>query len=158
LQLLSRDEIETIHATSLRVLEKIGFKIDNQEALKILDEAGAKVDFEKESACAPESLVKESLQKAPAEFSLYSFDGKCKLLFGGTNVYFNPGSTAVYMLDRKTMQMRTPLSQDFVDFVRLTDALEHIHAQSTAMLVSDVPSVVADRYRLYIILKNSLSL
>ena len=155
LQLLSRDEIATIHETSLRVLKNIGVQIDNEEALRILHEAGANVDFKAESACIPEALVEESLRRTPKEFSLYSFDGKRSLQFGGNNVYFNPGSTAVYMLDRKTMQMRKPLSKDFVDFVRLTDALEHIHAQSTAMLVTDVPSIIADRYRLYIILKNS---
>ena len=156
LQLLSREEIETIHATSIRVLEKIGVNLDNEEALKILHEAGAVADFDKASACIPETLVKESLKKAPGKFDLYSVDGRNRLSFGGANVYFNPGSTAVYMLDRETMQMRTPLTNDFIDFVRLTDALEHIHAQSTAMLVSDVPSAIADRFRLYIILKNSL--
>ena len=156
LQLLSRDEIETIHTTSLQVLEKIGVKIDNEEALRTLDKAGANVDFSKEAVCIPEALVKECLRKTPSEFRLYSTDGKNSLLLGGANVYYNPGSTAVYMLDRETMQMRQPLSEDFVDFVRLTDALEYIHAQSTAMLVVDVPSIVADRYRLYIILKNSL--
>lgn len=156
LQLLSHDEIETIHRTSLKVLEKIGVNIDNEEALNILHKAGVNVDFGKKSACIPEALVEECLRKAPAEFRLYSTDGKSSLLLGGANVYYNPGSTAVYMLDRENMQMRHPLSKDFVDFVRLTDGLEYIHAQSTAMLVTDVPSIVADRYRLYIILKNSL--
>jgi len=155
LQLLSRDEIATIHETSLRVLRNIGVKIDNEEALRILHEGGAQVDFKTQVACIPEALVEESLRKTPGDFSLYSFDGKHRLQFGGANVYFNPGSTAVYMLDRETMQMRKPLSKDFADFVRLCDALEHIHAQSTAMLVTDVPSIIADRYRLYIILKNS---
>lgn len=156
LELLSSDDIDTIHATSIQILEKIGVQIDNDDALKILNEAGAAVDFDKESACIPESLIKECLKKAPSELRLYSVDGNHSLLFGGDNVYFNPGSTAVYMLDRETMRMRTPVTKDFIDFVRLTDALEHIHAQSTAMLVTDVASIVADRYRLYIILKNSL--
>jgi trimethylamine--corrinoid protein Co-methyltransferase len=60
------------------------------------------------------------------------------------------------MLDRENMRMRRPSSEDFADFVRLTDALEYIHAQSTAMVISDVPDWVVDRFRLYLILKNSL--
>jgi trimethylamine--corrinoid protein Co-methyltransferase len=59
------------------------------------------------------------------------------------------------MLDRENMKMRRPTSKDFSDFVRLTDNLEYIHAQSTAMTVSDAPDQIVDRYRFYLILKNS---
>jgi len=42
-----------------------------------------------------------------------------------------------------------------VDLVRLTDSLDFVQAQSTALVVSDVPGEVVDRYRLYVVLKNS---
>lgn len=113
----------------------------------MLNEAGATVDFKKKLAYFPKALVKKSLKNTRSEVRLYGVNGKQSLLLSGNNVYFNPGSTAFYMLDRETMEMRRPVSKDFVDFVRLTDALEHIHAQSTAMLISDVPSSVADRIR-----------
>jgi len=155
LQMLSKDEIETIHTKSTQVLETIGVEIDNENALKILDEAGATVNIKKKLAYIPEALVKESLRKTPTEVKLYRVDGKNNLLFGGNNVYFNPGSTALYMLDRETMNMRRPNTKDFVDFVRLTDSLEFIHAQSTAMTLGDVPDQIVDRVRFYLILKNS---
>jgi trimethylamine--corrinoid protein Co-methyltransferase len=53
------------------------------------------------------------------------------------------------------MRMRRPSSSDFTDFVRLTDYLEFMHAQSTAMTLGDVPDQIVDRVRFYLILKNS---
>lgn len=156
LEFLSNDEVQTIHATSIKVLEKIGIEIENENAAKILAEAGANVDFQKKRVLISEELVKEALEKVPSEVRLSGFDGKHDLVFAGENVYFNPGSTALYMLDRETMKMRRPVSKDFADFVRLTDYLEHIQAQSTAMTVSDVPDSVVDRFRFYLILKNSV--
>ncbi len=35
-EMLSKDDVETIHATATKVLEEIGFKIHNDEALEIL--------------------------------------------------------------------------------------------------------------------------
>jgi len=156
LELLSNDEVQTIHAASIKVLERIGVEIENENALKIFAEAGANVDSEKKRVYISEELVKEALEKVPSEVKLHGFDGKRDLVFADKNVYFNPGSTALYMLDRETMNMRRPNSRDFADFVRLVDSLEHIHAQSTAMTIGDVPDQVVDRFRFYLILKNSV--
>jgi trimethylamine--corrinoid protein Co-methyltransferase len=155
LELLSEDEVQTIHATSLKILEEVGVQIDNENALKLLADAGANIEYEKKLALIPKSLIQEALKKVPSEFRLYGLDGSQELLFSEDNVCFNPGSTALYMLDRQTMKMRRPTSKDLTDFIRLADTLQHIHAQSTAMVVSDVPDSVVDRFRFYLILKNS---
>jgi len=156
LELLSNDEVRAIHAASIKVLERIGVEMENENAIKIFAEAGANVDSKKKRVYISEGLVKEALEKVPSEVKLYGFDGKHDLVFADKNIYFNPGSTALYMLDRETMKMRHPASNDFTDFVRLTDYLGYMHAQSTAMTVSDVPDSVVDRFRFYLILKNSL--
>jgi trimethylamine--corrinoid protein Co-methyltransferase len=155
IELLSQEDIQKIHETSVKVLEEVGVEIDNENALNLLADSGAKVDYKEKKAFISEALVKEALKTTPSGFTLYGLDGKQSLSFTGENVYFNPGSTALYMLDRETMQMRRPTSKDFIDFVRLTDALQFIHAQSTAMAVGDVPEIVVDSYRFYLILKNS---
>jgi len=156
LELLSNEEVQTIRALSIKVLESVGVEMENENAIKIFAEAGANVDSEKKRVYISEELVKEALDKVPSEVKLYGFDRKHDLVFADKNVYFNPGSTALYMLDRETMNMRRPASKDFADFVRLTDYLEHIQAQSTAMTLSDVPDQVVDRFRFYLILKNSV--
>ena len=155
LQLLSRDEVESIHLASLKLLEETGVKIYNDRALKLLVDAGCEVDFSSKLARFPQSLVKESLVKAPSTIRLYSRNGKHDRILEGNRVTYDPGSTALYFLDSTTGEVRRPVSKDLADFVKLTDALEHVQAQSTALVVSDAPEAVVDRYRLYIVLKNS---
>jgi len=155
LQLLSRDQIESIHLASMKLLEEVGVKIYNDAALKLLVDAGVEVDFDNKLARIPQHLVKESLVKAPSTIRLYSRDGKHDRVLERNRITYNPGSTALFILDSKTNETRRPLSTDLADLVRLTDALEYIQAQSTALVVSDVPEAIVDRYRLFVVLKNS---
>jgi trimethylamine--corrinoid protein Co-methyltransferase len=155
LQLLSREQIETIHFASLKILEEVGVMIQSDSALELVADAGADVDESKKIARIPQHLVKEALVKAPSTIRLYSRDGKHDLLLEGNRVHYDPGSAALYLLDSVTGQIRRPVSQDLADFVRLADGLENIEAQSTALVVSDAPDMIVDRYRLYIVLKNS---
>ncbi len=154
-EILEKNEIETIHLASMRLLEEAGVKVYNDNALKLLADNGAEVDFKKKIAYIPQSLTKEALLKAPSSIRLYGRDRKYDRILEGNNVTFNPGSSALYILDYEENEIRKPISKDLADLVRLADALEHIHAQSTAMVVSDVPQAIVDRYRLYIVLKNS---
>ena len=45
LKVITEAEVESIHDTSLTILEDIGVKFPNQEVLKLFEAAGAKVDF-----------------------------------------------------------------------------------------------------------------
>jgi len=155
LQLLSRDEIESIHLASTKLLEDVGVKVYNDTALRLLADAGVEVDFNNKRARIPQHLVKESLVKAPSTIRLYSRDGKHDRVLERNKITYNPGSAALFILDSKTNETRRPLSRDLADLVRLTDALEYVQAQSTALVVSDVPAAIVDRYRLFVVLKNS---
>ena len=154
-QLLSRDEIESIHLASMKILEEVGVKIYNDNALKMLGNAGVEVELDNRLARIPQHLVKECLVKVPSTVKLYSRNGKDNRVLEGNKVTYNPGSGALYILDSNTGERRRPLAKDLVDLVRLVDALEFIQAQSTALVVSDVPQDIVDRYRLYVVLKNS---
>jgi trimethylamine--corrinoid protein Co-methyltransferase len=153
LSLLSSSNIDDIHAASLEVLEKVGVQIRNAPAIKLLRESGCIV--KKEVVKIPGNLVEEQLKKAPSEFTLYSRNGEQAYKVGGDEVIYNPGSAAIFFTDQETGEMRRAKAGDFRELVRLTDALEHIRAQSTAMVPSDVPEEISDLYRLYVILKNS---
>ncbi|MEM3622830.1 MAG: trimethylamine methyltransferase family protein [Candidatus Bathyarchaeia archaeon] len=152
---LSEEQIESIHLASMRILEEVGIKIYSDAALKLLADGGAEVDFNKKLAYIPQYLVKEALSKAPSTIKLYGRNRKHDRTLEGDKVTFNPGSSALYILDYEKNEIRKPVSKDLTELVRLTDALDYIHAQSTALVVSDVPQTIVDRYRLYIVLKNS---
>jgi trimethylamine--corrinoid protein Co-methyltransferase len=154
LKLLSNSEIDGIHAASLEVLEKAGVLIRNKPALKLLHDNGCGI--EGELVKIPKELVEEQLGKAPQEFKIYTRNGEKSYNVGGDNVIYNPGSAAIFFVDQTTAEMRRATAHDFKELVRLTDALEYIHAQSTAMVPLDVPEEIGDLYRLYVILKNSV--
>jgi len=150
---LSRNDIEAIHAASLEVLEGTGVLVKNCDAVELLEGAGCRV--EAQVVHIPPSLVEECLKKAPSSIGLHMRDGDGNLEVGGDNVIYNPGSAVIYFIDRDTGEMRRALTRDLVQLVRLVDALEYVHAQSTAIVPADVPDAISDLYRLYIILKNS---
>ena len=153
LRFLTEDEIEVIHEVSLEVLRDTGVLVKNQEALELLGGAGCEIDLQ--VARMPSDLVEESLEKAPSSIDLHMRDGDGSIEVGGDNVVYNPGSAAIYFIDRKNGEMRRATSQDLLQLVRLVDALEYVKAQSTAVVPSDVPEGISDLYRLYVILKNS---
>ncbi len=153
LRFLPEEEVEAIHASSLEVLERTGILVKNADALEILRDAGCTIDSQ--LVHIPSSLVEECLKKVVPSFELHTRDGDEHFRVGGDNVVYDPGSAAIYFIDRDTWEMRGALSKDLVQLVRLVDALEHVHAQSTAIVPGDVPQEVGDLYRLYIILKNS---
>ena len=153
LELLTGSDVNDIHASSLEILEKAGVLVKNKPALKLLGGAGCTI--ESNLVKIPGSLVDEMLKNVRPEFTLYSRDGEKSYVVGGDNVVYNPGSAAIFFIDRESGDMRRAMANDFRDLVRLTDALENIHAQSTAMVPGDVPEKISDLYRLYLILKNS---
>jgi trimethylamine--corrinoid protein Co-methyltransferase len=151
---LSSESIRVIHEASIELLGKIGVLVQSRDVLKLLVDAGCEVDS-RNRVKIPEYLVNECIKSAPSSVRIYSRDGKHDLNVGGDNVYFNPGSAAISILDSETETIRTPTVRDLVDFVVVTDYLNNIHAQSTAIVPSDVPEEVKDRVRLYITLKYS---
>ena len=150
---LTEAELDAVHAASLTVLEKAGVKINNSQALELLRDNGCTVDGD--IVHIPPSLAEESIGKAPSSFDLYTREAETSYMVGGDAVIYNPGSSAIYFTDRETGEMRRADARDFRELVRLTDALPHIHAQSTAMVPHDVPDGISDLYRLYVVLRNS---
>ncbi|MDH5596416.1 MAG: trimethylamine methyltransferase family protein, partial [Candidatus Bathyarchaeota archaeon] len=61
---LKKEDLERIHSSTLKILEKTGFRVDEENALKLLDDAGATVDFKRKIVRVPHSLVEELIKKA----------------------------------------------------------------------------------------------
>jgi trimethylamine--corrinoid protein Co-methyltransferase len=129
-----------------------GIQVHNEEAIKLLLEAGVEVDQETKIAHIPESIARRALETAPSEFYLYDLDGDQVVHYGGDSVQFDPGSAAITVLDRKTLEQRAPVTIDFVNFVKLVETLPQLDAQSTAIICTDVPEEIGDLYRLFIAL------
>lgn len=156
IQILNNTEIEEIYLNALNLLENFGVYFEKLETLEIFKELGCNIDIEKKIVFIHPSLVEESLHSVPSELILYNREGKEVISLSGDNVIFNPGSAAINILDGNTLGIGRHTTKGFIDFIKLTDALEYIEAQSTALVVSDVPESIVDRYRLYLVVKNSI--
>lgn len=150
LELLSKDLIRKIYEEALVILEKQGIFVENKEALNLFRAAGMRVDESTRRIFLTQSLVEDSLSSTPSVIKLYDRTGEKEFTVGEDEIHFDPGSAAVTILDHKTKQQRKAVTEDVLKFVRLTDCLEYIHFQSTGLISSDVPDVIADSYRLYL--------
>jgi len=61
LKVLNKEEVQSIHDSSIELLESLGVKVESEEAIKLLKEHGATVDDKGKSTFIrfPESLVIE---------------------------------------------------------------------------------------------------
>jgi trimethylamine--corrinoid protein Co-methyltransferase len=155
LKVLSSDELERIHQTSLNILERTGVVFKSQEALKVLDRAGALINYEKQEARIPSQLVDESLQSVPNKFMLYARKPEHDLQVGDGGVSFTNGFSATYVLESLTMQRRLARLSDLRDFTRIADALRCVNYVITQCVPQDVPKEVVELYIAFTMFKNT---
>ena len=145
LEPLTRDELDTIHGATLRVLETVGIRVLDPEAAGLLHDAGASVDASSGLVRASESLIREWTSAAPRRFKLYGRNPKHVLSFGEGNTYLSPVGTAVGVEDLEG-DFRPAVLEDVERFHRLADALPHLDHASWAVWPRDVPEESAHAY------------
>jgi len=149
--MLSQEMIGKVIDEALEILETVGIYVANDEARRLLGERGCRIG---ERLNIPRNLVEECLKTTPSSIQVYDREGEAALALEKDNVYFDPGSSVLQFFDYEKTEVRKPLTQDFVDFARVTSHMEHIRAQSTAMVCTDVPKEIFDSYRLYLALTH----
>ena len=147
LKVLSQDEIHEIHQCALEILDSVGVRLLETEALRVFAESGAYVDFDKKIARIPEHLINEAMKKVPRSFALYGRSHQCRLEFGDDNgrVYFSMSGALPKLLDLENGRCRGATLRDVDDLYRLGDALENVDRAGTAW-PTDVPSSVGHAY------------
>lgn len=140
---------------AFEILDEIGIFVENKEAIDILNQAGIKTDVKDNRTKIPTDVIKKALDTAPKIITLYDRDGKEVTKLGENNICFDPGSAALNVLDPETNEIRLGVTKDYIEFTKVVEQLEHIHAQSTSIICSDVPEELADRYRLFLALVYS---
>ena len=152
LESLHKETIERILAEAHELLWDPGVRTHSDEALKLLADAGATVDFASKVANIPAELVDGALETVPSSFYLHDYEGNPVVHYGDDDVHFDPGSAAIEILAYGATQSRTPITADFVAYIKLAEMLPELDAVSTALVCSDVPTSMADLYRLYLVL------
>src|SRR5689334_19774993 len=98
-EMLSAEQIEQIHDTSMRILEEIGLDFLDDEALDIWEQAGAKVDRAAQHAWIDRGIILEAVSKAPSEFTLRARNPAKSLHIGGNSIVFVNASGTAFASD-----------------------------------------------------------
>jgi trimethylamine--corrinoid protein Co-methyltransferase len=128
IQLISADQIETIHHASLRLLQEVGMEVMHEESRRILKAHGADVDETNQRVRFDPVLVEQSVAKAPAEFKLYARNPAHDVKVGGPHVIFaaTGGPAFASDLDRGR---RAGNYQDMCDYIKVIHRLNVIHQE-----------------------------
>ncbi len=157
LNVISDQLIAQILDEAKRILSEIGIEVRGKGLRQRLLDHGLKLDAAGERILFPADLVEWAIGAAPSSFTLYNRQGQPHAELGGNNVHFVPGSSGLKVLDYRTGETRLANTADFVEYIRLTDGLEHIAYLATAFSTNDdIEADVSDAWRLYLSLTNSL--
>ena len=126
IEVLSADQVEQIHLTSLRVLEELGIAFLLPEALDILAAAGAEVDHKSQVVRFERGLIEQSMATAPSRFVVHARNPQHDITFGGNSINFATVGSAPNVSDLQGGR-RPGCYRDYCDLVRLAQALNVVH-------------------------------
>lgn len=139
LEVLSHDEIETIHRSSLDLLAEVGIMLHSRRALDVVAEHGATVDYETTVAKLPPDLVERALSTMPESFVLGARDPENDLPLDGRHIYLSADGCGV---SRRHFDGRIEPSckQDLIDAARVAQAMPNVSATSAIVSAQDCPA------------------
>lgn len=155
LELVTKDQLQTIHDATIEILENRGVKFQNERALEYLKRAGAQVDSTTGIVRFSRDIVESFVRKAPADFIWRARDPKHNLHVGGDACWSVPGYGCNYILDLDGNR-RLGTIKDVCDLARLVDFLPHIDAGGGLLVEpSDLTPRVAFARTLFEMLRNT---
>jgi trimethylamine--corrinoid protein Co-methyltransferase len=126
LELISKDELESIHRAALTVLKEIGIDFLHDGARAMLKDAGADVDPGSKRVRFDAALVEAKIGIAPSEFTLHARNPARNLSIGGRHVAFGSVASAPNSFDRAGGR-RPGNHRDYQNFIRLGQTFDSIH-------------------------------
>ena len=153
---LETELIERIVDEARTLLCQLGVEMESDDVVSMLSDNGAQVDGVRKQHGHPRrvrltnQIIDKALASTPPSLALYDVFGQRTHDLTGSNVHFTPGSSAIYILDHDTKKTRTASTDDYVRYTKVVSQLDHLAAQSTALIPQDVHAQISDSYRLYL--------
>ena len=151
---LSEDQLYEIHMAGLEVLERVGVRVDHEEARQLLKDAGAYVQ-ENNMVKIPPYLVKQALQTAPPRVVISNRAGERKLFCEKNQSYFGPGSDLPWRLDLDTGERRQCTKQDVADAARVVDSLSNFDFMMSYGIATDVNDQLSYLHQFQAMVENT---
>jgi len=137
LRVLSKEETNRVHQTTLRMLSEIGVAVQDHDTRKILREKGCR-EGKGGNFLFEETLIRDALSTVPAKVVLYDRKGTVAVDTDDTLSRFSPGGNCLNVLDYQTGFHRPCLLKDIVETARLCEKLPHIDVALSLGSPSDV--------------------
>ena len=156
MEIVSADELESIHRASLKVLSEIGMDFTLPEARDMLKKAGARVDGDR--VRFDPAMIEELIASVPAEFTFHARNPDNSQRIGGNNITFGTVASPPNAADMDGGR-RTGNYQDYRNFLKLAQyfncigflsgypvepidihaSIRHLEALRDAVLLTDKP-------------------
>jgi trimethylamine--corrinoid protein Co-methyltransferase len=156
IEILSKDEIEKVHLTILQILEKVGIKIHNEQALNLLKNAGAEIDEKTHRVNIPPYLLEECVRNAPKYVHLHGRDPKYRLKIEHDNFYTVLGSTVPNVIDPESSARVQGRKEYVAKAAKVADALPNIHIAAQFCLALDCSPETQDVHELEAVFMNTV--
>jgi trimethylamine--corrinoid protein Co-methyltransferase len=146
-EVLSRQDMEAIHKTSLRLLEEVGVTFPTEEAIGVFEEHGVKTDGDQ--VFLTERQVMDAIEAAPGQFTIHARNPERSVTVGDGKPVFAPGYGAPVLVDAQEGK-RTPTMEDYDNLAKLAHALPNQDMMGHLMIEpGDVPADTAHVRMLY---------
>ncbi len=127
LDFLSREEIERIHRTALKVLAEVGVVVHSDSVVELLLENGSTRSKDGKRVLIPESAVKRALSSAPKTVTLFGRGATREMrLPSPERMYVSNGGEGIYIKDLLTGTSRPSTTDDVNNFCVMVEALPQI--------------------------------
>ena len=125
-EVLSADELESIHTGSLRVLAEIGMDFLDPDAREVLRAAGATVEPDSQRVRFDPAMVTELIRTAPSQFTLHARNPAHDVQLGGDWIAFGTVGSPPNVADLDRGR-RIGNRADYQNLLRLAQSLNAVH-------------------------------
>jgi len=139
---LSRHDVERIHAHSLDLLERVGIDYKTPRALEVLEKLGCPVDYERTWASLPRELVEWALEQAPRVVRLCARDPARDVVLDGRRPHHSTDSQGTRAIDLESGEWHDSSAEDLRRGLLFADALDKVEIVNVMVAAGDVPAHV----------------
>ncbi len=155
LSVLTEDEIQDIHLSTLEVLQRTGVFVEDEEALRVFAEGGCDVDREQRIVRIPGWVVEDAIRSAPSTITLAGRVPQRDFVLESSRVGFTNFGEGIQVIDPRDGELREPTKEDVGAAARLIDALDDVDVIERPIGAHDVPPEVSPLHNAEAILTNT---
>ena len=131
IQAFSAEELNKIHDASIDLLETVGVRFDDDEAVDLFKSNGFKVDDK--TVFFTEKHIRRALDTAPSNFKLVARDPVKSVAIGGDDFALAPGYGASFIISNGGLQREATLA-DYHKFCQLVQTSKVINVNGFLMV------------------------